>query len=140
MRAEKETLFAQRTHDLTEALKEAEAARKTLESQSQSLIDLKRKVDSMDAKEGIPDNHARASHRRHHDRYRNETSNSHTTYPGYHQIDVRNTPQFIMIPASSFQHFTTPNPRSFTHSRPPLKFTGSKKATEQKASTKKPAK
>lgn len=33
MRAEKETLFAQRTHDLTEALKEAEAASETLDSQ-----------------------------------------------------------------------------------------------------------
>lgn len=140
MRAEKETLFAQRTHDLAEALKEAQAAKKTLDSQIQILMNLKRKVDSMEAKEANPGNHTRTPHRRRHDRYRNETSNSHATYPGYHRSDICNASQFIIIPASSVQHFAAPNPRSFTHNHAHLKFTGSKKAAESMASTEKTSK
>jgi hypothetical protein len=136
----KYTLFAQCTHDPTDALKEAGAARKTVKAEIQSLMDLKRKVDSMDIKDGVPSNHPRTPRRRHHDQYRNGTSHSHAAYPGYHQTNVPNTPQLIIVPVSSVQHFTNPNPRSCTHNRPPLKFKGSKKATESNASTKKLAK
>ncbi len=59
--------------------KDAETA-KTSQVIISVAADLKWKGDSMDAKEGIPGNHARAAHWSQHDEYGNETSNSLATY------------------------------------------------------------